>query len=120
MLDRNRVRLAGRVFLSGTVEAVTGLHIGGAATEMSIGGVDNPIIRDPLTQRPYIPGSSLKGKMRSLTEKAEGSHQNRRSQNIVSVGPSLWESRWLSSSSCGYLAASHHHSNSQTSWSISR
>lgn len=50
------------------MELKTGLHIGGNAENFEIGGMDNPIIRDPLTNRPYIPGSSLKGKMRSLYE----------------------------------------------------
>jgi CRISPR-associated protein Csm3 len=68
--------LYGRVFLRGAIEAVTGLHIGSAAGPLAIGGVDNPIVRDPLSGRPYVPGSSLKGKMRSLTERAAGSEQN--------------------------------------------
>jgi CRISPR-associated protein Csm3 len=71
-----RVRLLGRVFLSGHLVLKTGLHIGGAAATLSIGGVDNQVIRDPLTGRPYIPGSSLRGKMRSLSEKFGNRHQN--------------------------------------------
>lgn len=50
----------------------SGLRIGAGDVEMHIGGIDNPIIRDPLTQRPYIPGSSLKGKIRSLMEWKSG------------------------------------------------
>jgi len=46
----------------------TGLHIGGNTENFEIGGMDNPVIRDPITNRPYIPGSSIKGKMRSLYE----------------------------------------------------
>ena len=60
----------GKVMISGCLEAVTGLHIGGSQTGIEIGGVDNIIIRQQLDERPYIPGSSLKGKMRSLTERA--------------------------------------------------
>jgi CRISPR-associated protein Csm3 len=71
------IKLYGRVFITGAIRAVTGLHIGGAEGAISIGGVDNIVIRDPLTQRPYIPGSSLKGKMRSLLEKNDGRPQNR-------------------------------------------
>ncbi len=56
----------------GTLEVVTGLHIGGSVEAMEIGGIDNPIIKHPVTQEPYIPGSSLKGKMRSQMEKKEG------------------------------------------------
>ncbi len=54
--------------LTGVIELVTGLHIGSGNTEMHIGGTDNPVIKHPVTQDPYIPGSSLKGKMRSLLE----------------------------------------------------
>lgn len=54
--------------LSGTIELVTGLHIGSGNTEMHIGGTDNPVIKNPITQQPYIPGSSIKGKMRSMLE----------------------------------------------------
>ncbi len=60
----------GKVMISGCLEAVTGLHIGGSETGIEIGGVDNIIIRQQPDGRPYIPGSSLKGKMRSLTERA--------------------------------------------------
>ena len=54
--------------LRGTMRCVTGLHIGGGAETIEIGGLDNPIIKHPLTGLPYVPGSSLKGKMRSLLE----------------------------------------------------
>jgi len=54
--------------LTGTLELVTGLHIGSGNNEMHIGGTDNPIIKHPLTLEPYIPGSSIKGKIRSLLE----------------------------------------------------
>lgn len=74
--QEKRVTLYGRVFISGDIEAVTGLHIGGAAGALEVGGVDAPVIRDPLTNRPYVPGSSLRGKMRSLTEKMTGRPQN--------------------------------------------
>jgi CRISPR-associated protein Csm3 len=53
---------------TGRLELVTGLHIGSGNTEMHIGGTDNPVIKNPITQEPYIPGSSLKGKIRSLLE----------------------------------------------------
>lgn len=81
----SHIKLHGRVFITGTIRAVTGLHIGGAESAISIGGVDNTVIRDPLTQRPYIPGSSLKGKMRSLLEKRDGRPQNRRIGRDVSI-----------------------------------
>jgi len=72
------IELKGRVFVTFDVKAVTGLHIGGSDTGIEIGGVDKTVIRDPLTNRPYIPGSSLKGKMRSLLEKYHGLEQNQR------------------------------------------
>ncbi len=54
--------------ITGKIRVVTGLHIGAGNDKVEIGGMDNPIIRNPLTQEPYIPGSSVKGKMRSLLE----------------------------------------------------
>ena len=54
--------------ITGTIKLHTGLHIGSGNTEMHIGGTDNPVIKNPITQHPYIPGSSIKGKMRSLLE----------------------------------------------------
>lgn len=60
--------------IKGKIQVLTGLHIGAASDTVEIGGLDNPIIKDPLpeSQAPYIPGSSLKGKMRSLIEIKEG------------------------------------------------
>lgn len=54
--------------ITGKIIVKTGLHIGAGNERVEIGGMDNPIIRNPLTREPYIPGSSLKGKMRSLIE----------------------------------------------------
>ncbi|MDR0736534.1 MAG: type III-A CRISPR-associated RAMP protein Csm3, partial [Zoogloeaceae bacterium] len=54
------------------LEVVTGLRIGAGDSEIHIGGVDNTVIKHPLTGSPYIPGSSLKGKMRSLLEWRSG------------------------------------------------
>jgi len=56
------------VKLTGTIELLSGLHIGGGDDTMKIGGIDNGVIKDVNTDKPYIPGSSLKGKMRSLLE----------------------------------------------------
>ncbi len=61
-------KLYGKFVLSGQIECVTSLHIGGTTTGIEIGGVDNPVIKDPLTDRPYIPGSSMKGKLRHISE----------------------------------------------------
>ena len=54
--------------LKGQIELLSGLHIGGGDDTMKIGGIDSQVIKDINTNRPYIPGSSLKGKMRSLLE----------------------------------------------------
>jgi len=59
---------SGKYLLRADLLCKTGLHIGGSTTGLEIGGVDNPVIKDPITGEPYIPGSSLKGKLRSLTE----------------------------------------------------
>jgi CRISPR-associated protein Csm3 len=69
-------QLHGRIVLRMNVHAVTGLHIGGAAGKLEIGGVDSPVIRNPITGEPYVPGSSVRGKMRSLTERWTGKEQN--------------------------------------------
>lgn len=58
--------------IKGTITVLTGLHIGAGNDTVEIGGVDSPIIKNKITNEPYIPGSSLKGKMRSLYEMKEG------------------------------------------------
>jgi len=50
------------------LKILTGLHIGIGSDRPEIGGIDNPFIKDPISKLPYIPGSSLKGKLRSLLE----------------------------------------------------
>ncbi|HDR1799375.1 type III-A CRISPR-associated RAMP protein Csm3 [Pasteurella multocida] len=54
----------------------TGLHIGTGNSEMHIGGIDNAVIKHPITHSPYIPGSSLKGKIRALLEWRSGEVKN--------------------------------------------
>jgi len=76
MTTQDKVDLYGRVFVRGDLRVVTGLHIGGSPAGLAIGGVDNPVIRDAQTGYPYVPGSSLRGKMRSLWEKMTGVSQN--------------------------------------------
>jgi CRISPR-associated protein Csm3 len=58
--------------LHGELELMSGLRIGASEGEIRIGGVDNQVIRHPYTDEPYIPGSSLKGKVRSLLEWLSG------------------------------------------------
>lgn len=68
----NKGKLTKKIKIEGRIIALSGLHIGGSNTGMSIGGADATVVRNPLTNEPYIPGSSLKGKMRSLLERLNG------------------------------------------------
>lgn len=52
--------------ITGEIEVLSGMHIGGANVFSAIGSVDSEVIKDPKSGHPMIPGSSLKGKMRSL------------------------------------------------------
>lgn len=61
--------LVAKIELRGEIEARTGMHIGGPDVGLAIGGADKLVVRAPKDNRPYIPGSSLKGKLRSLLEK---------------------------------------------------
>lgn len=56
----------GKIQITGILEVVTGIHIGGSSAFAAIGAVDSPVIRDAGTNLPMIPGSSLKGKIRTL------------------------------------------------------
>jgi CRISPR-associated protein Csm3 len=69
--------LYGKIVISGQIVCKTGLHIGSSQDTLQIGGVDLPVIRDPISREPYIPGSSLKGKLRSTLEYKEGKEFNR-------------------------------------------
>ncbi len=58
--------------LEGEIKLLSGLHIGGNKDKIEIGGIDSPVIKHPISSLPYIPGSSIKGKMRFLMEWALG------------------------------------------------
>lgn len=60
------MNIKSRIVLKFTLTVKTGLHIGGNKESYGIGGIDSPVIKDPITNEPIIPGSSLKGKMRML------------------------------------------------------
>ncbi len=62
-------QLQGKLVIEAVLTVKTGLHIGDSGDFAPIGAVDSPFIRDPLTKTPIIPGSSLKGKMRTLLAK---------------------------------------------------
>lgn len=87
-------KLIKKIFIHGSIRLLTGLRIGGSSSAMSIGGLDNIIIRNPIDNKPYIPGSSLKGKMRSLIELREGTIGNR-NMGSVKHGPSEEAGAWL-------------------------
>ena len=66
-------KLVKKIKINTSITLITGLHIGGNSENVEIGGIDNPVIK--LASKgdvPYIPGSSLKGKMRCLLEQAAG------------------------------------------------
>ncbi len=67
-MTEDKKRLLGKIVITGQIVCQSGLHIGGSGGNLDIGGINNAIIRDPLTFQPYIPGSGLKGKMRALFE----------------------------------------------------
>jgi CRISPR-associated protein Csm3 len=67
-MNPQTTKLVGYRVFEGSIAVVTGLHIGGAGAEIQIGGMDNPVIRHPVSGEPYIPGSSLKGKLRTIIE----------------------------------------------------
>ncbi|MBI4540733.1 MAG: type III-A CRISPR-associated RAMP protein Csm3 [Gemmatimonadetes bacterium] len=66
------MRKVGHWLIAGVIELKSGTRIGGSDDVLQIGGTDLTCIKDPVTDRPYIPGSSLKGKMRSELEKHLG------------------------------------------------
>ncbi len=65
------LKLIGKLILEGDLYCETGLHIGAGKGSLEIGGADNPVIKDAFG-RPYVPGSSLRGKIRSLLEQTSG------------------------------------------------
>lgn len=89
-MDTNKpFKLIKKIKLSGKIECLSGLKIGGSTSALSIGGVDSIIIRNPKDNKPYIPGSSLKGKLRYLTEIAHGTLSITGKDNAtIKYGPS--------------------------------
>ncbi len=65
------LKFIGKLILEGEMHCVTGLHIGAGKGSLEIGGADNPVVKDAFG-RPYVPGSSLRGRLRSLLEQATG------------------------------------------------
>lgn len=82
-----KIKLNKKILIKGEIETLSGLLIGGSNTAMAIGGPDKMVIRNPITNEPYIPGSTLKGKMRSLMEISRGFIKEVR-MGDVKYGPS--------------------------------
>lgn len=56
----------GKILIQCNLVVKTGLHIGAFSAFSAIGAVDSLVVRDPMTGLPIVPGSSLKGKIRTL------------------------------------------------------
>src|SRR6202789_1332347 len=68
---QTELKLIGKLIVEGDIACQTGLHIGAGKGSLEIGGGDNPVVKDAFGL-PYIPGSSLRGKLRSLLEQSSG------------------------------------------------
>src|SRR6266487_2674328 len=68
---QTELKLIGKLILEGEMHCQTGLHVGAGKGSLEIGGSDNPVVKDAFG-RPYVPGSSLRGKIRSLLEQSSG------------------------------------------------
>src|SRR5450755_4233055 len=68
---KTELKLIGKLILEGELHCVTGLHVGAGKGSLEIGGADNPVVKDSFG-RPYVPGSSLRGRIRALLEQATG------------------------------------------------
>src|SRR5262252_5283071 len=69
--SQTELKLIGKLILEGEMHCETGLHVGAGKGSLEIGGSDNPVVKDAFG-RPYVPGSSLRGKLRSLLERSSG------------------------------------------------
>lgn len=68
---QTELRLIGKLILEGELHCQTGLHVGAGKGSLEIGGSDNPVVKDAFG-RPYVPGSSLRGRIRALLEQSTG------------------------------------------------
>jgi CRISPR-associated protein Csm3 len=68
---QTELKLIGKLILEGEMHCESGLHVGAGKGSLEIGGADNPVVKDA-QGRPYVPGSSLRGRIRSLLEQATG------------------------------------------------
>src|SRR5580704_18743012 len=75
-----------KVFLRGTLTTLTGMRIGGTDQGLSVGGLQNIVIRHALLNEPYVPGSSLRGKVRCSLERLQG-RSGRGHGEMIQFGP---------------------------------
>jgi CRISPR-associated protein Csm3 len=68
---QTELKLIGKLILEGEMHCETGLHVGAGKGSLEIGGADNPVVKDA-HGRPYVPGSTLRGRIRALLEQATG------------------------------------------------
>jgi CRISPR-associated protein Csm3 len=94
------MQLLYNVFIDFHIEALSGLAIGGSDTGIQIGGVDKVVIRNRLNDTPYIPGSSLRGKMRSMLEKSLGLPLNQDIGSNVRIHSAKSAAEYASSPVC--------------------
>lgn len=78
-------KLKKKIFIKAQVELITGLHIGDNKESVEIGGLDNPVVRRKDNNQPYIPGSSIKGKMRCLLDQVYGINPDGSCQNTGGI-----------------------------------
>ena len=64
-----KLKLDRKIFIKGEIKLLTGMHVGGSSLGLGIGGADKVVIRNPVDNLPYIPGSSLKGKIEYAFER---------------------------------------------------
>jgi CRISPR-associated protein Csm3 len=83
------MKLIKKIIIKGQIETLTGLMIGGTNNAMGIGGPDKLVIRNSINDQPFIPGSSLKGKLRSLLEIADGNIGEGFANTNIKNGPSM-------------------------------
>src|SRR5437870_4406343 len=73
------MRLEEIIQLNFEIEAVSGLQIRGSGGELEIGttvDANLAVLRNPEDNLPYVPGSSLKGKLRSSLERESGTRDD--------------------------------------------
>jgi len=83
-MENNKNKFTGKIFILGKIKVLTGLHIGGSKSDLDIGGVDLSVIKTPDNKRlPFIPGSSFKGKLRTMLAREEGSQQVKDDSELI-------------------------------------